>query len=108
MKQNNDKNIVNDIAIIFLPRPAELNLGVQLICLPHNPNEYRFATAIPLCQKHKILNCQHVTNIYCHSFRQELRLSNLVEDIVGKQPGYCMLCLHHGRPWPQEDGDEHH
>ena len=46
VKQENAKNIVNDIAIIFLPRPAILNAGVQLVCLPHNPNEYRFATAI--------------------------------------------------------------
>ena len=46
VKQDNRRNIVNDIAIIFLPRPAELNPGVQLVCLPHNPNEYRFATLI--------------------------------------------------------------
>ena len=46
VKQENAKNIVNDIAIVFLPRPATLNAGVQLVCLPHNPNEYRFATAI--------------------------------------------------------------
>jgi len=58
VKQENARNIINDIAIIFLPRPAELNPGVQLVCLPHNPNEYR----------------------------QELRVSNLVEDIIGKRP----------------------
>jgi len=52
------KNILNDIAIIFLPRPAILNAGVQLVCLPHIPTEYR----------------------------QELKVSNLVEDIVGKRP----------------------
>ena len=45
-QENGQKNIVNDIAIVFLPRPAKLNAGVQLVCLPHNPNEYRFATAI--------------------------------------------------------------
>jgi len=58
VKQDNRRNIVNDIAIIFLPSPAELNPGVQLVCLPHNSNEYR----------------------------QQLSVSNLVEDIVGKRP----------------------
>ena len=38
------KNILNDIAIIFLPRPAILNAGVQLVCLPHIPTEYRCTT----------------------------------------------------------------
>ena len=33
--------VVNDIALIFLPRPAQLNSGVQLVCLPHSPAEYR-------------------------------------------------------------------
>jgi len=58
VRQDNGKNIVNDIAIIFLPKSAVLNPGVQLVCLPHNDEEYR----------------------------RELRVSNLVEDIVGKRP----------------------
>merc|ERR1712080_599790 len=58
VRQDNGKNIVNDIAIIFLPKSAVLNPGVQLVCLPHNDEEYR----------------------------RELRVSNLVEDIVGKGP----------------------
>jgi len=56
--EDNKRNIVNDIAIIFLPKPAMFNPGVQPVCLPYNPNEYR----------------------------QELRVSNLVGDIVGKRP----------------------
>ena len=71
------KNILNDIAIIFLPRPAILNAGVQLVCLPHIPTEYRCATKV-----------DKVSNILIFSmlFRQELKVSNLVEDIVGKRP----------------------
>ena len=71
------KNILNDIAIIFLPRPAILNAGVQLVCLPHIPTEYRCTT-----------KGDKVSNILICSllFRQELKVSNLVEDIVGKRP----------------------
>merc|ERR1712156_256420 len=50
--------VVNDIALIFLPRPAQLNSGVQLVCLPHSPAEYR----------------------------RELGVTNLVEDIFNKRP----------------------
>ena len=38
--------VVNDIALIFLPRPAQLNSGVQLVCLPHSPAEYRSVIAM--------------------------------------------------------------
>jgi hypothetical protein len=37
------KNILNDIAIIRLPRLAEINAGVQMVCLPHLEAEYRSA-----------------------------------------------------------------
>merc|ERR1712013_636531 len=50
--------VVNDIALIFLPRPAQLNSGVQLVCLPHSPAEYR----------------------------RVLGVTNLVEDIFNKRP----------------------
>ena len=36
-----DKNIQNDLALIRLPRQAELNSGVQLVCLPTIATEYR-------------------------------------------------------------------
>ena len=48
VKQDSGRNIVNDIAIIFLPKPAVFNPGVQPVCLPYNPNEYRLVTAILL------------------------------------------------------------
>jgi len=34
-------SILNDIALIKLPRPARLNKGVQMVCLPHNLAEFR-------------------------------------------------------------------
>ena len=34
-------NVVNDIALIKLPKRAELNLGTQMICLPHTAAEFR-------------------------------------------------------------------
>ena len=35
------KNILNDIALIKLPRPVTLNSGVRMVCLPTVPEEYR-------------------------------------------------------------------
>jgi hypothetical protein len=35
------KNILNDIAIVRLPRLAEINAGVQMVCLPHLEAQYR-------------------------------------------------------------------
>jgi len=34
-------NIVNDIALVKLPRPAKLNAGVQMACLPFNSEEFK-------------------------------------------------------------------
>jgi len=52
------KNTVNDIALVKLPRPAVLNSGVQLACLPF--------------QEKEILNY--------------LRIDDLISGLVGKQP----------------------
>jgi hypothetical protein len=35
-------NMINDIALIRLPQPAQLNNGVQLVCLPIQAQEYRW------------------------------------------------------------------
>jgi len=37
--ENGHKNTVNDIALVKLPRPAILNEGVQMACLPFKPLE---------------------------------------------------------------------
>ena len=34
-------NIVNDIALVKLPRPAKLNAGVQMACLPFDSQEFK-------------------------------------------------------------------
>jgi len=39
--ENDGKNIVNDIALIRLPRPATLNNGVQMACLPFDTTEFK-------------------------------------------------------------------
>ena len=38
--ENNKKNVVNDIGLIKLPREAELNVLVQVACLPAYPEEF--------------------------------------------------------------------
>jgi len=55
---DNKKNTVNDIALVKLPRPAILNEGVQLACLPF--------------QEKEILNY--------------LRIDDLISGLVGRQP----------------------
>jgi len=40
-------NVVNDIALVKLPRPAVLNSGVQIVCLPLNPAETARQLNIP-------------------------------------------------------------
>ena len=52
------KNTVNDIALVKLPRPAVLNSGVQIACLPF--------------QEKEILNY--------------LRIDDLISGLVGRQP----------------------
>jgi len=39
--ENDHKNVVNDIAVIKLPRPATLNKGVQIACLPAFAQEFK-------------------------------------------------------------------
>jgi len=39
--ENDQKNVVNDIALIRLPRQAQLNVLVQMACLPAFPEEFR-------------------------------------------------------------------
>ena len=39
--KNGKSNIFNDIALVRLPRPARLNAGVQMVCLPIDDREYR-------------------------------------------------------------------
>ena len=39
--QGKFRNILNDIALIRLPREARLNAGVNLVCLTKWPREYR-------------------------------------------------------------------
>ena len=39
--ENDQKNVVNDIALIRLPRQAKLNVLVQMACLPAFPEEFR-------------------------------------------------------------------
>lgn len=46
VKEGKFKNVVNDIAIVRLPRDAELNPGVQMICLPHIQSEYRSSLGV--------------------------------------------------------------
>ena len=40
--QDRFKYIVNDIALVLLPLEAVLNPGVQVVCLPHIVEEYRW------------------------------------------------------------------
>merc|ERR1712127_93055 len=44
--KNGKSNIFNDIALVRLPRPARLNAGVQMVCLPIDDREYRRALGV--------------------------------------------------------------
>lgn len=56
--QGKFRNILNDIALIRLPTEARLNNGVQLVCLPKWPAEYR----------------------------PELEVDNIMKDLEGRRP----------------------
>ena len=56
--ENGRKNVVNDIALIKLPRPATINKGVQMACLPFHTQE----------------------------FKDYLNIEDLVSGIVGRRP----------------------
>jgi len=71
-------NIVNDIALVKLPRPAVLNNGVQIVCLP----------------------------IDISTAKSDLELSNLNEDLVGKTPFVVGWGYTDYDPWAlREQGD---
>ena len=56
--ENDRKNIVNDIALIKLPRPATINDGVRMACLPVDTAE----------------------------FQRYLKIDDLVSGLVGRRP----------------------
>merc|ERR1711915_396800 len=71
-------NIVNDIALVKLPRPAILNNGVQIVCLP----------------------------IEISTTKSDLEVSNLNEDLVGKKAVVVGWGYTEYDPWPlREQGD---
>ena len=71
-------NVENDIALIRLPRPAILNTGVQIVCLPINPAEAA----------------------------RELNVQNLRDGLVGKRPNVVGWGYTDYDPWATEqEGD---
>lgn len=72
------RNVINDVALVKLARPADLNQGVQIICLPENPAQAA----------------------------RTLGLKNLGSDLVGERPTVVGWGYTEYDPWASgEQGD---